>query len=236
MFHKPDHSQLMKFLLVLFSAACATVPVLFSQDSAPPPAGENPGNLAHEKVRGMMREKFLENLPPEVRSRFEAAREKAMQDPKVIELKAKLEGAGNELRGAVREAMMKVDPGLADLLKQSCGNKFKAGKEGGNPGPERPGLDQLGEGDRLKLKAAREAAKSDSTVQAAEAKRDAATNPEDRRAAGEEFRKAMRAAVLKSDPSLEPVFEQLMKAQKGAMRPKDQKGKTPGFQQNPAPE
>ena len=218
----------MKFALVILVAACALPAVLFSQEPTPPPAGEQPGGPRHEKLRGEGREKFLESLPPDVRARFEAAREKAMQDPNVIELKTKAEAAGNELRIAVREAMMKADPGLADLIKQNVGNKFKEGKEGGNPG-----LDQLSEGDRKKLKAAREVARTDPAVQAAEEKRRAATTPEAHRAAGEEFHKAMRAAVLKADPSLEPILDELAKSQKGGMRPKGPKGPNSGPEQAP---
>ena len=179
----------------------------------------------------MMREKFLENLPPDVRARFEAAREKVMQDPKIKELKAKADSATGELRTAVREAMMKADPGLADLLKQNVGNKFKAGKDGGKPGAEHPNLDQLSDADRKKLMAARETAKADPTVQAAEEKRKAAATPEDRRAAEEEFHKAIRAAVLKADPSLEPILNQL-KGQKGQMRGNGPNGQNPGAEQS----
>ena len=98
-----------------------------------------------------------------------------MQDTKVVEIKAKVEATGNELRIAVREAMMKADPGLDELLKQSVDNKFKAGREDGKPGADRPGLDHPGEGDRQKLKGTLEAGKADPAGRVAEEKKKAAT-------------------------------------------------------------
>ena len=209
----------MKFVSALLLAACAAPSLLFSQAPPPPPADAQPDRSWHEKMRENNHGKFLESLPPDVRERFEAAREKAMQDPNVKELKAKADAAGGALRAAVREAMRKTDPGLAEILKKNAGKKFQDEKDGGKPGAERPGPAQLSEGDRQKLMAARETAKSDPAVQAAEEKKKAAATPEDRRAATDEFFKAMRAAVLKADPSLEPILDQL-KAQKGPPREK----------------
>jgi hypothetical protein len=45
-------------------------------------------------------------------------------------------------------------------------------------------------------------------VQSAEAKLKAAQTPEERAAAGKEFREAMRNAMLTADPSLADVLEQ----------------------------
>jgi len=200
----------MKNRLAFILLAAIAVPVAgYSQAPDPKPETDQPGKQLREK----MRDKFLDNLPPEIRARFEAAREKAMEDPKVKELKARADAAGGELRTAMREAMLKVDPGLAEILKQRAGNK--PGKEADKKQPDRPALAQLSEGDRQKLLAAREQAKNDPDVQAADAKKKAATTPEDRRAAAEDFHKAMRSALLKADPSLEPILDQI----KPAMRP-----------------
>lgn len=57
--------------------------------------------------------------------------------------------------------------------------------------------------------AAREKAKADPVVQAAEkAKKEAAT-PEDRKAASDAYRKAMHTTLLKVDPTLGPILEKL---------------------------
>lgn len=183
-------------ILLALVATCSTTLL------ATPPEGDGPGG----KMRGMLREKMLENLPPELRQRFEAARDKAMQDPQIQSLKAKSEAAVEEFRNAMREAMMKADPGLAEQLKSYMGKKM-----GGTP----PGFANLSEADRQKLMDAREKAKTDPAVQAAEAKRRAATTPDERRAAEQEFHAAMRTALLKVDPSLAPILDQ-MKPPKGS--------------------
>lgn len=155
-------------------------------------------------MKDRIRDKMLENLPPEIRARFEAARNKAMQDPAVQELKKKVDTANDELRKAVRDAIMKADPGLAEYIKKHMGDKMKDGKPG-----EPPGFANLSEGDRQKLMAAREKAKNDPAVSAAEELKKNAKTPEERRAAMEQFHKAMKAAILKADPSLAPVIEQM---------------------------
>jgi hypothetical protein len=157
-------------------------------------------------MRDKMREKMKENLPPELRERFEAAHAKAMQDPAVQELKKKADASAQEFRKAMREAMLKADPGLAEAMKAQMGGKFhgKDGKRG-----EPPGFANLSDGDRQKLMAARAAAKNDPAVQAAEAKKKAAQTPEEHQAAREEFHKAMQAALLKADPTLGPILDQL---------------------------
>ena len=203
----------MKFAFAILLVACALPSVLLSQ--TPENNKQLPGKSAHDRPHDIMpRDKFLENLSPEVRERFEAAREKAMQDPKVEELKLKAEMANKELRAAVREAMMKADPSLADIIKQNAGNRNKPGKEGEPPGEPRPRFSQLSESDRQKLTTATKAAKADPAVQAAEEKKKAASTPEEQHSAAEEFHKAMREAILQADPSLEPILEQL-RGQKG---------------------
>lgn len=194
----------------------------FSQDatptpSSPPTPGQGPGQgRGLGEGRRMMREKFLDNFPPEVRQRFEAAREKAMQDPKIKELRETADKSAMELFKAVREKMLELDPGLADLIKKRDEGGPGGGKgprpEGGGSGPNSPGMASLTDAERGKLMAAREKAKADLTVVAADKKKDAATTPEDRKTASEEYRKAMHDAILKVDPSLAPVLDKLAAA------------------------
>ena len=67
------------------------------------------------------RDKMMENLPPEIRARFEAAREKAMQDPNIQELKKNAATANEALRKAMREAILKADPGSAPVFSAEAG-------------------------------------------------------------------------------------------------------------------
>ncbi len=169
-----------------------------------PPSGDAGKNGAW---RDKMRDKMLEHLPPELRKRFEAARDKAMQDPAIQELKKKADAAGEEFRTAMRDAMMKADPGLANMLKEKMEDKFQGGKDGHRP--EASGFANLSDNDRQKLMAAREKAKDDPAVQAAEAKKKDAKTPEQRQAALEEFHQAMKQALLKADPTIGPILDQL---------------------------
>lgn len=155
-------------------------------------------------MKERFREKMLENMPPEMRARFEAAREKVMQDPAIQELKKKAETAGEEFRKAMREAMTKADPGLEDFVKERVKSKIKEGRPG-----EPPGLANLSESDKQKLMAAREKAREDPAVQAAENLRKDAKTPEERQSAMEQFHKAMKAALLKIDPTLGPILEKM---------------------------
>jgi hypothetical protein len=180
---------------------------LLQAESPAGTAPERPSSTQPDDGKPKGRDKMMSHLPPELRERFEAAREKAMQDPAIQELRKKADTAAEDFRKAMREAMMKADPGLADVLKDRMGGKPPGGKDGKRDGG--PGFANLSEGDRQKLMAAREKAKTDPAVQAAEAKKQAAKSPEERRAAGEEFHKAMKEALLKADPSLGPIIDQL---------------------------
>ena len=196
----------MKFrLLVPLLAACAGPLCAQSPQppGSPPPFPQRPGQ-AGEQMKERFRDKMMENLPPEIRARFEAAREKAMQDPNIQALKKNAETANETLRKAVREAILKADPGLEEIIKERMKDKIKDGKPG-----EPPGFANLSEGDRQKLMAARAKAKDDPAVQAAEALKNNAKTPEERHAAMEQFHKAMKAALLKADPTLGPLLDQL---------------------------
>ena len=195
-------------LLIPLIAAC--VPMLFAETSdnaSPAPDGPPPGGGLRDKMRDKMHDKMDAQLPPDLRERLESARKKALEDTAVQSLKTKADAASDEFRKAMREAMMKADPSLFEDIKAKMGDKFHGGK-GGKRG-EPPGFANLSDSDRKKLAAARETAKSDPAVQAAEAKIQSAKTPEERRSAMQDAHKAMKAALLKADPSLAPVLEQL---------------------------
>lgn len=194
-------------ILIPILAACsgllaAEPPAPEASPSASPGTTTQPGGQWRDK---MLRKKMQDNVPPDIRKRFEAVREKALQDPKIQELKKKADAASEEFLKAMREAMMKADPGLADIVKERFGGeKMKDGKMG-----EFPGFANLSESDRQKLMAAREKAKDDPSVKAAEAAKTNAKTPEERRAATEEFHKSMKEALLKADPTIGPILDQL---------------------------
>ena len=184
-------------ILLPLIVACTGVLCAESSD-----AGSQPG--PGEQMKERFREKMMDNLPPEIRARFQAAREKSMQDPTVQELKKKADTANEEFRKAMREAMQKADPGLEEIIKERMKDKMKDGKRG-----EPPGFANLSESDRQKLKAAHEKAKDDPAVIAAETLKQNAKTPEERQAAMEQFHKAMKAALLAADPTIGPILEQL---------------------------
>jgi len=173
-----------------------------------PPMPPKEGSGGEGRMRDKMREKFLENLPPDIRQRFEAAREKALQDPKIQELRKEADRANGEFFKAMREKMMELDPGLAEIVKKQAMEGGKGWKDRKGPGGP-PGMGSLSEDEHKKLMAAREKAKADPSVQAAEKKKESAQSPEDRKTASEEYRKTMHEAILRADPSVAPLLEKM---------------------------
>jgi hypothetical protein len=149
--------------------------------------------------------RFLESLSPETRERFIAAREKALQDPKLQQLRQAAESAKREFLKAMRAKMLEIDPGLAEIIRKRAG-EHKSWKDwkGSHSSPGNLTEDELD-----KLLSVRQKAKSDLAVQAAEKKKEQATTPEERNAASENYRKAMHDAMLKADPSIESLLEKI---------------------------
>lgn len=198
-----------RLLIPLFAVCSSAVLLAQTADNTKSSPSGPPGDPGKNGAwRDKMRDKMLEHLPPELRKRFEAARDKAMQDPAIQELKKKADAAGEDFRTAMRDAMIKADPGLAEMLKERMDDKGRSGNKDGRH-IESPGFTNLSENDRQKLMAAREKAKDDPAVQAADAKRKDAKTPEQRQAAMEEFHKVMKDALLKADPTIGPILDQL---------------------------
>ena len=128
----------------------------------PPPPAREQGPVHKSLAR------FLESLPPETRKRFEAAREKALEDPKLQELRQAADRAKRDFLKAMRDKMLEIDPGLADIIKKRAGERksWRGWREEGT----RSGLGNLSEDELEKLMSAREKAKSDPAVQAAREK------------------------------------------------------------------
>lgn len=187
---------------------------LQAQEPQPSPAeGGKPGQMPRNKPHDRR-----DQLPPEVRERFDAARKKALEDPGIQALRSNAEKANQEFFGAMRKKMLEIDPGLADVVKDKLKDKPGHGWQGGFD--KEKGLDSLTEGERQRLMAARTVANNDPAVQAAEQKKNAAQNPEERMAAMKEYRKAMDEAILKADPTLAPVLEKIKPSKRGRPGPK----------------
>jgi len=192
----------MKKLTLLMAALFALSASLPAQDNQPPPPGPGaggPGWKKHGRPYGPPPEA---GLSPDEQRRLSAAREKAKNDPTVRSLQEARAAVEKQLELAMRGVMLSADPSLAPVL-----DKIEAAR--GRAKEMRGKFEALTPEQRDQLKQARRAAKDDPAVQAARAKLDAAQDREAKWAAAKEMREAMQAAVLKSNPDLAPLLDQL---------------------------
>lgn len=141
-------------------------------------------------------------LDPVEAQRLAAAREKAKNDPTVRSLKEARDAIERQLAKAMNAAMMAADPTLAPTL-----DKVKQSRERAEGMRER--FEALAPEDKEKLMTARQAAQSDPAVVAALEKMKSADSREAGRDARQAMFEATKAAVLKQNPDLAPVLEQL---------------------------
>jgi hypothetical protein len=181
-------------LALIFAASVMPARAQSDESVAPstPPAASPVERAPH---RGKFA-RFLESLPPETRKRFEVAREKALQDPKLQELREAAANANKAFFRAMREKMLQIDPSLAEIVKQRAEQRkdWKDRKE------EKPSFGNLSDDELEKLIRAREKAKSDPIVQAAEKRRREARSAEEQDAASDAYAKAIREAALRAGP------------------------------------
>jgi hypothetical protein len=172
-----------------------------TRELPPPPAPRERSPLPKSLAR------FLESLSPETRKRFMAAREKALQDPKLQQLRQTAETAKRDFLKAMRDKMLEIDPGLADIVKKWVSERksWKGQKHEGSSSV----FGNLSDDELDKLMSARQKAKSDPAVQAAEKKKREANTLEEQNAASEDYRKAMREAMLKADASIAALLEKM---------------------------
>jgi Spy/CpxP family protein refolding chaperone len=169
-----------------------------TNDAAPPP---RPG------PRGPMA-----NLSEEERSRLKAAHDQAIrQNPG-------LEAAMEKARKDMHDAMLAADPSIEPLLAKIAPPKHWGEGKGGahRDGDKRhapPGLANLTAQEREQLKTAHQAVKDDPSIVTAREAVKSATTPETRRAAHEALREASDAAMLKVDPTLQPILDKLHQKQ-----------------------
>jgi hypothetical protein len=202
----------MKHHILALSVLCSATLSAFAQ--TPPANQDKPGG--HGEGWKNRQRQMLESIPEELRERFTAAREAAMKDPAIQDLKSKAEEANKAFLAAVRESMVKTDPALADSV-QKIADQWKGRKEGkenkedkkANRQTKDEAIQSLPTADKDKLEAARKIAKQAPAVQSAEAKMKAAQSPEERKTASEEYHQAMRSAILTADPTLTDVLDAL---------------------------
>ena len=211
-------------LAAISIVSCWTLGVAQPEDESfapepPPPPPREQGPVQKRLAR------VLESLPPETRKRFETAREKALQDPKLQELRQAADRAKRDFLKAMRDKMLEIDPGLTDIVKKRAGERksWKGWREEGTPS----GFGNLGEDELDKLMSAREKAKSDLAVQAAEKKKREANTLEERNAASEDYRKAMREAMVKEDPSIAALLEKMAPKPAVSPNPADAEANSP---------
>lgn len=216
--------------LAILGLSLSVVSAQMPENTPPRPP---PSQYAGEKGKDRMRAKMLERLSPENRTRFEEARKRALEDPKIVTLREKAESSNREFFDAMRAKMNEIDPGLEQVLKDSRkkGGDERDGKDGKTRregrGGER-GLASLTEAERQRLNAAREVAKMDPAVQAADKNRTAAKTPEERDTAGREFAKTVREAIIKLDPSMATILDKVNPGKKGGKGGKGDKGPPTG--------
>lgn len=170
-------------------------------DGAPPREAPPPPSLGPQ---GGPPPKFLEGLSQETRERFRAAREKALEDPKLQQLRNDAERAKREFFKAMRDKMLEIDPSLADAVRKQAIER-KAWKLWRGEG----GLRGLTDEERTKLLHTMEKVDSDPALQAAKKKRWDANSQDERDAATENYRKVLREAMLKVDPTIAPILDKL---------------------------
>jgi hypothetical protein len=157
--------------------------------------------------------KFLEGVPEETRQRFLAAREKALEDPKLQRLRRDAQRANREFFKAMRTKMLAIDPGLAELVKKRS-MEFRARRAWSEAG-----LNVLSDEERQKLLSVMEKVEEDPAVKAAKDQKWDAVTTAERKAALEGYRKVLSKALANRDPSITPILDKLNSAQASANTP-----------------
>ncbi len=150
----------------------------------------------------------MDALSESERQQLRAAVEKARNDAEVVRLRESADKVREQLRGAMREALLRADPSLEPVLNKMRESIQKKLREG-DRGRENSHRKRLPEDVRKRLDAAREKAKTYPLVTEARTKLDAATSPLERSAAAKELRAAYRKVILNIDPTLEPYVKPL---------------------------
>ena len=151
--------------------------------------------------------RFLERVPEETRQRFLAAREKALEDPKLQRLRKNAQRANRDFFKAIRTKMLEIDPGLAELVRKFS-MQFRARRAWSEAG-----LSALSEEERHKLLSLMAQVEDDPAVAAAEKERWDAVTTAERKIVFEAYREAVSKAMTKVDPSIASILDKLTSAQ-----------------------
>ena len=183
-------------------------PMNEGNQAPPPPQAERHGPMA--------------KLSDDERARVKAAHDKAIEQDPILQQKMKeAQDAMEAARKEMNDAMIKADPAIESILAKIMPPKWdrkkgEAGNLGGkaprpwkHDGPGGKGMANLSEAERQKVKALHEQVKNDPAVAAAREAMKSATTPEARQEAGKAIHQARRDAMLKADPSIEPILEKL---------------------------
>jgi hypothetical protein len=174
----------------------------------------------NQDFKNKMEHKIMEAIPEELRDRFKTARDAAMADSAIQDLKKKADEASDTFRSAVRETMVKSDPELAASAKKIADKWKENFRSGPPPKDKRKQLESviqtLPSAEKDKFEKAREIARQTPAVQTAEAKMKNAQNPQDRQASAMEYHEAMRTAILTADPTLAPVIDKIRNGMQAA--------------------
>ena len=194
------------------------------ETNASTPDSSSPQGIWNGRHRGAM-----VPLSEGERQKLKAAHDQAIQQNPLLE-KA-LEEARESMEKArkdLRDGMIAADPSVAPVLEKITppGAENPGGfglKERKHEGPKPwmggsregkhapPGLANLTDEERAKLKAVHEQVREDSSIVSAREALKSATTPEARRAAHEALMQASDAAMTKIDPSVAPILEKLHK-------------------------
>jgi hypothetical protein len=201
-------------LATMFAALALSARAQSDERAAAPPSASPVERAPH---RGKFA-RFLESLPPEARKRFEVAREKALEDPKLQALRQAASDANRAFFRAMRQKMLEIDPSLADIVKERAAQR----KNWNDRKETNPSLGDLSNEELEKLIRAQEKAKSDPLVQAADKRRREAGSDEERNTASEAYAKAIREAALKGDPSIGVLWDKVMTKPLSSPGPQDE--------------
>jgi len=192
----------MRTLLILALGLVAAVAPLSAQDDSQSQPGRPAGGFQGKERGRPHGPPSGAKLTPEEHRKLSAAREKAKDDPTVRSLHEAKQKVEEQLANAMRAAMLAADPSLGPTLDKIKGARDRAKDM-------RDKFESLTPEQRQQLMSARQKAKDDPTVQSAREKMRDAQGPEAKRAAAREMHEAMKAAMLKADPSLGSLLDQL---------------------------
>lgn len=147
----------------------------------------------------------------EVRKKFMEVSKEINELPDLKKLKAEVDNAQKAYTEAFEAAMTKKDPELLAKYKEqrdASMERFRAMRpDAGSKTPS--GYDTLSEEEKKKLFEARKQAMESPVLKDARQKRNAAKTEEERKAAEQEYKTALRTAMLEIDEKLEGLLDKL---------------------------